>query len=285
VLATKYQNYKKAKAPEVVFVMDEQAMSLMGDKASAQQIMAASRQTIYRSGLSYGFYLIEDLLAGRLSDAKLFVMMTPWRLSSSDAAAVKSIIQKSGKTTLWMYGAGLTKAADFNSLTGMTIESVDQVINNSIKLTSDSTTINGIGAGPYYFVASTSGATVLGNYSAVSGAKAAYAKISKNGWNSIFYGSTNLTPAVLSYAAETAGCNRFVDTGETGYADDHLFVLHTKASGNKQIRFPEGTTDVYEHFTNKWYSGSSITFSAQQYKTYYFFYGKKSELQNAGIGK
>lgn len=285
VIAAKYQNYKKAKTPEVVFIMDEKAMSLMGDRASARQILAASRQTIYRSGLSYGFYLIDDLVSGRLSDAKLFVMMTPWRINSVDASVIKNIVQKSGKTTLWMYGGGMTKASDFNSLTGMTIDSVDQVINNGIRLVSDSSVISGVGAGPYYFVSDLSGVTALGHYSSVAGSIAAYARVTKNGWNSIFYGSTNLTPAVLAYAAETAGCTRFIGTGETGYADDHLYVLHTKTGGSKTISFPVGTTDVYEFFTNKWYSGSSIAFNAQQYKTYYFFYGQKSELQNAGIGK
>lgn len=284
-LANKYQNFKKGKTAEVAIILDEMAMSLVGDRAVAQQLLAASRQTIYRSGLSYNFYLIDDLINGKLPDAKLYVMMTPWRLSDSDVAKLKPILQKSGKTTLWMYGAGDTGVKNFSDLTGMTIVETKSLLDNKIKINSNGAVVNGAGANPYYTVkAGQSGVQTLGVYPNASN-QIAYAKVSKNGWNSIFYGSTNLDPQVLSYAAGIAGCNRFLDTSETGYADQNLYVLHTSTAGTKNIKFPAGTKDVYEYYTNKWYSGNSISFNAGQYKTYYFFYGNKAELQAAGIGK
>ena len=248
-------------------------------------MLAANRQTIYRSGLAYNFYLIDDLINGKLPDAKLYVIMTPWRLSDSDVSKLKPILQKSGKTTLWMYGAGDTGVSNFSALTGMTIVETKSKIDNKIKINSNGAVVNGAGANPYYTVkAGQSGVQTLGVYPNASN-QIAYAKVSKNGWNSIFYGSTNLDPQVLSYAANIAGCNQFLNTGETGYADQNLYVLHTNKAGTKNIKFPSGTKDVYEYYTNKWYSGNSISFNAGQYKTYYFFYGNKAELQAAGIGK
>lgn len=299
-LADKYQSLKKGSRPEVAIVMDESAMSLSGDGRLGQDLLAASRKVIYRSGLSFGLYMMEDLVAGKIPDAKLYVLLNPWRIDSAEAKKLEGVLHKKGKTTLWLYGAGDTSLADFRSLTGLNVqEKKGQSFDNTIKTAANAgsllpgltgnAALSGIGANPLYTVNEAAGVQVLGRYQNVSGSPAGYAMTEKDGWTSIFYGSSSLTLEVLKSAARKAGATVFSDVSSTSgdvlYADQGLAVLHTATAGNKTIRFPAGTTDVYEYFTGKWTSGGTVTLSCKQYQTLYFFYGKKADIQAAGIGK
>jgi len=299
-LAEKYANCQKGYKVEIAFVLDESAMSLAGDKSLSNTLLSQNRKVIYRSGLSYGFYLINDVIEGRVPDAKLYVMMNPWRIDSKTADKLKKVLHTSGKTTLWMVGAGKTSSSVFNDLTGLNItaltsgqysSSITTVSNASSLLPGlrGSTDITGVGSSPLYTVKTDSGITVLGNYNSVSGKPVGYAMTTKNGWTSIFYGSPALTLEVLVSAARKAGANCFISNSSTSgdvlYANQNLAVLHTATAGKKTITFPAGTTDVYDYFANKWYSGSKITIDCRQYQTLYLFYGKKSDFVNAGIGK
>lgn len=299
-LQTKYYSYKTADKFDVAIVMDEQAMALSGDGSQNNQMLAATRQAIYRSGLSFGYFLMDDVLEGRV-DAKLYVMLNPWSISESEATKLKSILQKSGKTTLWMTGAGDTSSSVFSSLTGMKFTTkTDGRYSNSIETVSNaasllpglknSTEFSGAGANPLYCVSEESGVTVLGRYSTAAGRPVGYAMVSENGWNSIFYGNANLTFEVLVSAAKKAGAcvyvnNNSANDGDVVYANGTLAVLHTKGAGKKTVTFPKGTEAVYEYFTKKWYTGNQLTITATKETTYYFFYGKKADIQKAGIGK
>ncbi|MBE6885658.1 MAG: hypothetical protein E7486_01810 [Ruminococcaceae bacterium] len=299
-LQMKYQSFRKENQFDVAIVMDERAMALSGDGSQNVQLLANSRQTIYRSGLSFGYFLIDDVLEGRVN-AKLYVMMNPWDISEAEAEKLKKVLHKKGVTTLWMTGAGDTSSTVFNSLTGMKITAkTEGKYSNSIETVSNAATLlpglknteeySGVGANPLYCVAEESGVTVLGKYATAAGRPVGYAMTTKDGWTSIFYGNANLTFDVLLSAAKKAGAcvyvkNQSASDGDVVYANNTLAVLHTKTQGSKTVSFPKGTEAVYEAFSKKWYSGDEVTITAQKETTYYFFYGKKSELQKAGIGK
>lgn len=102
---------------------DDRAMCLLGQAwAVTDDILRQVKLNAHRSGLSFGFYSMDDLLAGRIDGAKMYVMYTPWAISADDAAVLEEKLHRSGVTTVWMYGFGRTDPALFARLTGMTVE-------------------------------------------------------------------------------------------------------------------------------------------------------------------
>ena len=288
-LQLNYGKFRKGYKFDVAIVMDEGAMALSGDGTQNQRLLAETREVIYRSGLSFGYFLIDDVLEGRV-DAKLYVMLNPWDISSDEATKLKKVLHQKGKTTLWMVGAGDTDAAVFKDLTGMTFKiQQDKKYSNTIETTTGSS-LSGVGACPLYTVEEAAGVTVLGRYSSLSGKPVGYAMTAKDGWNSIFLGNTALTLEVLHHAAKLAGANFFVNntssmSGDVVYANDSMAVLYATTAGSRTVTFPKGCEAVYEYFTGKWYTGNSVTLNVQSATAYYFFYGKKADIQKAGIGK
>lgn len=55
------------------------------------------RDNIARTGLSFGLYTTQDVAAGLVDDATLYVMMTPWRMDADTAAKVEAVLHRKGK--------------------------------------------------------------------------------------------------------------------------------------------------------------------------------------------
>lgn len=106
-----------------------------------------------------------------------------------------------------------------------------------------------------------------------------------NGSKQLFYKSNVMKADTIRALAKSAGAHVFISGGyDACMANQNLLVLHTSSKGQRTIHFPP-KVDVYEQFTNKWYRNvDTISMSVPFAKTYIFFYGKKIDLQKAGIG-
>lgn len=287
-LYRQYASYKTQRTPEVCFVWDDRAMCLLGQAwAVTDDILRQVKLNAHRSGLSFGFYSMDDLLAGRIDGAKMYVMYTPWAISADDAAVLEEKLHRSGVTTVWMYGFGRTDPALFTRLTGMTVErlptgSLDLTMGGGLPVAGlDARFCSGRQVTSRYAVQE-DGVTVLGRYDA--GGQAAAALVEKDGWKSVFYGNTLMKNDVLRALAAYAGATVRLDTQDVVYDDGSLLVVHASASGSKTLHFP-GACDVYDYFTGTWHTGvSTVDVEMDSYTTRYFFYGKQADLQGCGIG-
>ena len=84
-------------------------------KAVLQQNMPA----LYRSGVSFGLYLLDDVLDGRAAaDCKLYIIIGAYRLTRDKAKRLKARLHRDGKTVLWLYGADTAARTFSEEVTG-----------------------------------------------------------------------------------------------------------------------------------------------------------------------
>ena len=83
-----YYNVQKKKTPDVCVILDESAMSLVSNAHGyAANGLQGARSTLFRSGYDFGTYLVEDVINGKVDDAKVYIFLNPWRLSSAEVTA------------------------------------------------------------------------------------------------------------------------------------------------------------------------------------------------------
>lgn len=279
-LMNNYYNVQKKKTPDICVILDESAMSLVSTAHSyAANGLQGARSTLFRSGYDFGTYLVEDVINGNVDDAKVYIFLNPWRLSSEEVNALEEKIHQEGKVSLFMYGNGLTSAADFQKLTGMSVHSAEggSMAMNMQGGVSSSVAQNSLAVNPAYYVDG-SGVTTLGTYTGNGAAgKAGMASYTQDGWTSVFYGGTHLNDAMVTYLAGLAGVHRFSSSNDTLYADDQMVVLHASSDGQKTVQFPSNCT-IYNLETNSWTTGSSITVDAYKGQTIVLFYGEENTI-------
>ena len=98
-LYEKYAVYQThMETPEVAVILDERAMNISGDPwQMGSDLMGDFRHELYRSGLSFGMYLIEDVIDNRVPDARLYIMLNPWRIDEESAENIAKVVNRPGK--------------------------------------------------------------------------------------------------------------------------------------------------------------------------------------------
>jgi hypothetical protein len=104
-------------APEVAFIVDEKSARYVAREKATANLMALDmflREGLQRSGTSVGYYLIEDLVEGRVPDAKVYVFGGTFHLGGAERNWINSNLKRANKTLIWLYGAGLIDDASIN---------------------------------------------------------------------------------------------------------------------------------------------------------------------------
>ncbi len=286
-LYVKYNKIAKGDQYDVAFVMDEASAALAGSPwTTYMSLFRGGRHAMATSGINFSMYLMEDLLAGKVS-ADLVVILNCNTLTAAEQKKLEAQVHKDGRTVMWMTGFGELTDAQIQALTGMTFSRVTPP--NSLTMTlkpnaaanfSGNTTLIPKMLDPLYKVTSKD-VNVLGTFG-----DGTPGMVSKKVGNStqIFCASDTLTIPLLQSVAKMAGVNVYLSIGDVYYGNDSLAVIHTKAAGKKTITLPK-KSDVYCYFTNKWYLGvTEVTVDMKAETTEYFFIGSQKEIKAAGIG-
>ncbi len=286
-LYVKYNQIAKGDQYDVAFVMDEGSAALSGSPwTTFMSLFRGGRHVMATSGINFSMYLMDDLLAGKVS-ADLVVMLNCWTLTPAEQKQLEAQVHKDGRTVMWMNGFGELTDAQVQSLTGMTFSKVMPPDNLALTLRPNAAAnFNGNTVilpkilEPLYKATSTD-VNVLGTFS-----DGTPGMVSKKVGNStqIFCASDVLTIPLVQSVAKMAGVNVYLSTGDVYYGNDSLSVIHTKTAGQKTITLPK-KSDVYCYFTNKWYLGvTEVTVNMEAETTEYFFIGSQKEIKAAGIG-
>lgn len=283
----KYNQIAQGDQYDVAFVLDEGSAALSGSPwTTGMSLLRGGRHVMATSGINFGMYLMEDLLAGKVS-ADLVVMLNCGSLSADEQEKLEAQVHKDDRTVMWMTGFGELTDAQIQALTGMTVSKVTPP--DSLALTlrpnaaanfSGDTVLLPKLLDPLYKVTSQD-VDVLGTFS-----DGTAGMVSKKVGNStqIFCASDALTIPLLQSVAGMAGVNVYLSTGDVYYGNDSLSVIHTRTAGQKTITLPE-KSDVYCYFTGKWYLGvTEVTVDMEAETTEYFFIGSQQEIKAAGIG-
>ena len=270
---------------EVAVVVDEAASAAVGSAWNlSSSAFSGTLSNMYRAGVSFGLFELDDVLNGEADDCKLYIFVNPHLLNSTDVTKLCDKLHKNGKTAVYMYSFGDLSSADMKKLTGMSMTTVNTNISHALSVITPSnisgiSSVNGCTGNPKTYC--TSYTNPLAKFSDGTVGMALY---EGDGYNSVFYGSNQLSIDNIRALAKYAGANVFVEGSDSLVANQDMLVLSARSQGNKTVSFSK-SVDVYDYFNNVWYedvtSFNAVGMAAGE--TRWFFYGEREKIEQKAL--
>lgn len=254
------KHHAKRRTPEVVALIDERSLlHVQRGENFLRRLTNGLHDTLQRSGASYGIYLQSDLLSNRFpADAKLYLFLTPYRLTEAQRAAVREKLQGGGKTLVWLYAPGTCEeiptmhgAIDetLAGTLGMALRPQEWNSEVGSRVVEPTHAITGglpareIGVrerlNPSFYV-DDKDAVVLAEYHGTGGASLAVKKL--NNWSSVFIGDPVLPLDLLRGLCRYANVHLWLNQGEDiVFAGNDWVVVHAARDGQRVLRLPQAT--------------------------------------------
>ena len=224
--------------PEVALVIDERSMMRVaaGGDAVTRPGVYEVRRAAARMGTPYGQYLLDDVIAGRVS-AKLYVFLNAWCLSPRERQELLRVTR--GAARIWCYAPGYQEPNQVSlpamrELTGFQLEKVSgqkaratlSDRGRQLGLTSDFGTEASLD--PLFHAVDAETNETLATY---PDGTAAVAMRSGDAGSSIFVGPPGLTADLLRLAAQRAGVHLYTHSDCNVVANGPYLLLHAAAEG------------------------------------------------------
>jgi hypothetical protein len=271
----------RTSAAEMALIVDHYSLAYLAQgNVLSSPLLAGQCASLARVGAPYDVWLLDDLIAGRLPDYRLYVMANAFCLDETARVKVREQIARDDKTVLWVYAPGsmdetLSGRTAFE-LTDLALGFVSKTAPLRAKVV-DATHPLIEGApegleygpaepmGPVFFAMPTRG-QVLGTIVVPSlldkGEPREWAGlIASEGedWTTIFSAAPNVPPELLRPIARRAGVHLYVDSGDQVWANGSLVAVHALTAGDKRVRLPQAA-DVRDA-----QSGASIATKATEF--------------------
>lgn len=234
-------------APEVAVILDEDSAPYTANTRNLHSpLVYQMRSQFYRLGAPFSFYLLSDLVAGKVPPAKAYLFPNCFHLG---AAQRRRVLQATaGKTAVWFYGGGFLadRAEDAN---------LEQVIGLKLqrgtaqpgKVTPDTTQALAAGLEPFgtdtvldpLWTVSEPEAQVLGRYA--DGTAAVAAKQTAEGLR-VYVGALHCPARLLRGVLRQSGVHLYEDADDVVLTDGRFFSLTATSAGEKLVRFPRPVT-------------------------------------------
>ncbi|MCX5759782.1 MAG: beta-galactosidase [Candidatus Hydrogenedentes bacterium] len=197
-----------------------------------------------RSGAPFDWFLIEDLVEGRIPPHKVYVFLDAFCLTPEQRVAIEKL-KADMHTLIWFYAPGyVTQDAlslqEMERVTGMKFQQIDQ---GGLRINLDETAFPGeprsFGSAKEQspmFVPAVAAGTVWGHY-ANTESSALVAK-DEGAWRSVYSGAPGLPAAVLRRIYSDAAVHIYCDTGDNVSVNAGWLMLHAASSGLKTVRLP-----------------------------------------------
>jgi hypothetical protein len=230
--------------PEVALIVDEEAkLYVRDDWHLNRQSLVSLREECVKTGASVGYYLLEDLLAGRVPKCRAYLFANAYHLGPEQVAKIHARVE--GATAIWMYapgwlGSGGAGAAGVARASG-------------IAVTGGAGKLGSKGRGPLAgenwgralevtprISITEKGLEVLGRYAAGGTVSAARRKF--RGFDSVLLCDWFATRGVLRKLFERAGCHIWTRGSAVVQSDGRLLLVHAAAEGTLTLRLPEGVS-------------------------------------------
>lgn len=255
---------ERARTPEVVALIDEKSLlHVQRGETFFRKLTNGLRDALQRAGISYGTYLQSDLLARDFpTTAKLYLFLTPYRLTSEQRAAIKEKLQNGGKTLAWLYAPG--SCEERPSVGGVMEESASGIVGFTLHPQAWNSEIGSRVLEPHHvvterlpgreigtrerlnpsFYVEDADATVLAEYQA-SGLPSLAVKDFRT-WKSVFVGDPTLPLELLRGICRYAGVHLWTPQGDDITTVGHGWVtIHATRDGQRTVVLPE-VTGLYD---------------------------------------
>ncbi|MBX3118793.1 MAG: hypothetical protein KF784_06980 [Fimbriimonadaceae bacterium] len=287
-------------APDVAVFIDERSLAYLVDQDSFALLVQNVRESVLRSGLSAGFYLLSDLThREQFPESKLYIFLNAWDIRPEMRASIKSRLQRDNKVLFWLYGAGIfdsgrealerareitgiaLKPQPFSSRTGTTLLNRRHPLCEAF---GDQGMIGGVPLHPSYF-AIPEEATILGEYTQTGLPSFVIREFNEEPdrslhWTSVFMGEPVVTPALVRSLGQLAGAHVWNFQDDVVHVRAPFLTVHCTGTGPRTITLPSNWS-AYNLLRDQWVQmeSTSIKFHAIDGSTHVFLVGVKSELE------
>lgn len=283
--------------PDVAVFIDERALAYLSNPHAFALLGQNVRESVLRSGLSAGFYLLSDLQhRERFPEAKLYIFLNAWDVRPELRAAIKNRLQRDNKVLFWLYAAGLfdsgreslerarevtgiaLRPQPFHSRTGTTILNRRHPLAESFP---DSGLVAGGNMEPSYF-AIPEESTVLGEYSQTGLPSFVVREFpaGDKSWRSVFLGEPSVTPALIRALGQMAGAHVWNFQEDVVHVRAPFVSIHCRGAGQRTLPLPNKWC-AYDLIDQRWEQTdtNSIRFTAVDGATHTFLVGTQEEIE------
>lgn len=287
--------------PDVAVLIDERSLAYLSDSRAFKQLVQDSREAILRAGVSAGFYLLSDLAhRKRFPEAKLYIFLNAWDIRPEVRAAIKSRLQRDGKTLFWVYSAGLFESGrpalervreatgiairpqPFNSRAGTTILNRRHPVTELLEERALSVVDQ---LEPSYFAIPEEGCTILGEYTQTGLPSFVVREVSvdesPNGeWRSVFLGEPLITEKLIRGLCALAGVQIWNYHGDVVHVRPPYLAIHYSGTGHRIATLPE-RWHAFDAINDKMISADAthLRSEATDGNSQVLFVGEEDEVQ------
>jgi hypothetical protein len=287
------------KAPDAALFIDERSLAYLVDERAFTALIQNVRESLSRSGLSVGLYLLSDLAhRENFPESRLYIFVNAWDIRPEVRSAIKSRVQRDGKVMLWLYSAGLFEGGreslervreasgialrpqPFNSKSGTTLLDPRHPLCMSLPREK---VLEGGQLEPSYF-AIPEDAAILGCYSS-TGLPSFVVKTHdepkpEDSWSSVFLGEPIVSPTFFRELGRMAGAHIWSHDDDVIHAREPYLTIHCTGSGERVIALPDNWV-AYCLDNQQWASveGSRLRFHGLDGTTHVFMVGIRSEIE------
>lgn len=235
---------KKRYHPEIAVVVDERSclyLSRSGELTG--RLLALFRKEWYRIGAPVGIYLLDDLVAGRVPPARLYIFLDTFAIDKHQAEAIRRFACRKGCVLVWMYAPGIFADGNYS------LENVTKLIGINLKNDPAASGKIVLADGEEFdaqhdhlnpsFQVVDSEVEVLARY--VSGGGVAVAAKKVAGYTSVYSGVLQLPVSLLRELARRAGVHIYCESGDIVAADGGLLSVHASRAGSVLLKLPAGS--------------------------------------------
>ena len=205
---------------EIAVIIDEESALHTHWNQGTRDLLYNSRMDLLRIGSPVGFYLLDDLIAGKVPEAKMYVFLNAFYISPERRRAIRSEVAKDGKTAVWYCAPGFvaesTGTATMEALTGIAFKRLPTAIAPELVITK-------------------AGSELLGEVQAGE----VFVIKRGPGWTSVFVGSHRLPSGILRRLAVAAGVHIWLDSDDLVVGDGEFLAVHAGGAGRKTICLPK----------------------------------------------
>lgn len=232
----------------VAVIVDEESPSAYMSHAFEVNFWAVYQQkmTFERMGAPFNFYLLKDVVSGKLPKFKCYFFLNCYKISDADRQWLVKNLQGEGRTLVWTYAPGYVNDTDLSAqriseLTGMKMEQRDEPLLWRMTLNPD----NALGKDaadwqqPNFKITPAFIPQGEGEVAAVwEGTNLPALAIRKlPTWTSIYSGGPLLSPTVVKRIVQAAGVPVTVEGTDPSYVSRNLIGLHSAVPTTERLHF------------------------------------------------
>jgi len=239
-------------APQIAVVADEKSQyHLAYSRALDAPLLALLRNQCNRIGAPVGIYLLEDLIAGKVPESRMYIFLNAFALTAKERAVLKSRLHRDGKLAVWMYGAGLiadnTDVANMSGFLEIPVEQSTKALSDQIRwgdvddpllagLRNSSLKLPANPAPSLMIADNLEHGRVLARFK--DSDTAAVAVREEPTYSTVYAGITTLPSGFLRNCARQAGVHLYTESDDVVQTDGRWLFISTTSAGTKEIRIP-----------------------------------------------